>query len=504
MEQVAAAAAFVGASFLLNESTKSRKVSDNKDYTQKPKFLTQELAERIGSTYNTPLYVYDEASLTAQAQSALAFPAPYGFRVRFAMKACPNANVLRLFYSLGLSFDASSGHEVKRALRAGIPASNISLSAQELPSRADFKSFIDAGVHFNACSLRQLETFGQLWAENAAERSGSGVESPAPGSHCGVRFNPGVGSGGTGKTNVGGPCASFGIWHEQAEKVKEVADKYGISICRIHTHIGSGSDPAVWSRATHLSLTLVEQFPDAHTLNLGGGYKVARMQSEKATDLQVIGEPVKQLIEDFATRSGRKLDLEIEPGTYLVANAGCLLCKVADIVDTLGPWGSSGGKAGYRFIKLDAGMTEMLRPSMYGAQHPILLLSDKDRVREQAQAKAQQPDSESTSEQANPVPLLSIHNYVVVGHCCESGDLFSCAPGEPEVLREVSFDREVKVGSYVSMEGAGAYCSSMSTKNYNSYPEVAEVMLKCDGAIKCIRKVQTLEQIVQNEVYIDF
>lgn len=486
MEQVAAAAAFVGASFLMNQSSKP--LSDHGDYKQTPKFMTQELAESIGEKYNTPVYVYDEASLTVQAKSALAFPAPFGLRVRFAMKACPNANILRLFHSLGLNFDASSGHEVKRALRAGIPASHISLSAQELPSRADLKSFIDAGVHFNACSLHQLETFGQLWMDHIVQ-SGTDAESPAPGSQCGIRFNPGVGSGGTGKTNVGGPCASFGIWHEHIPRVQELVRKYNIKVCRIHTHIGSGSDPNVWSNATHLSLALVEQFPDAHTLNLGGGYKVARMQGEKATDLNVIGAPVKQLIEDFFTTSGRKLDLEIEPGTYLVANAGCLLCKVADIVDTFGP--DMSAETGHMFIKLDAGMTEVLRPSMYGAQHPILLLTDKDQ-------NSIHTSSDDASENT------SVHNYVVVGHCCESGDLFSCIPNESEVLREVSFNAEVKIGSYISMEGCGAYCSSMNTKNYNSYPEAAEVLVCADGSVKCIRKLQTLEQIVQNEIYVDF
>jgi len=491
MEQVAAAAAFVGASLLLNESTKGRS-QDGEDYKQQPKFMSKVLAERIGETYNTPLYVYDEVSFTTQAKSALAFPAPFGFRVRFAMKACPNANVLRLFYSLGLHFDASSGHEVKRALRAGIPASHISLSAQELPTLDDFKNFINAGVHFNACSLRQLEVFGELWAEtNEAGRDG----------HCGIRFNPGVGSGGTGKTNVGGRCASFGVWHEYAERVREVADKHSIKICRIHTHIGSGSDPKIWSNATHLSLALVEMFPDVHTLNLGGGYKVARMRGEKATDLQVIGAPVKQLIEEFAETSGRQLDLEIEPGTYLVANAGCLLCKVADIVDTVGTGTGSDSGAGHRFIKVDAGMTEVLRPSMYGAQHPILLLQNEVPVSSEPDTTSADVNTDTTATATTRAP---VYNYVVVGHCCESGDLFSCVPNESEVLREVSFNQEVKIGSYLSVEGSGAYCSSMNTKNYNSYPEAAEVLVCADGSVKCIRKLQTLEQIVQNEVYVDF
>jgi len=103
---------------------------------------------------------------------------------------------------LGLHFDASSGYEVSRALRAGIPASHISLSSQEFP--ADFAELYSLGLEFNACSLTQLENFGKLF----------------PGGRCGIRFNPGKGSGGTGKTNVGGPSSSFGIWHEQKSAVQ--------------------------------------------------------------------------------------------------------------------------------------------------------------------------------------------------------------------------------------------------------------------------------------------
>jgi diaminopimelate decarboxylase len=96
---------------------------------------------------------------------------------------------------------------------------------------------------------------------------------------------------------VGGPSASFGIWHEYIPAVKEIVERYNLNIVRIHTHIGSGSDPDVWSRVVAMSLSIVEQFPSAVTLNLGGGYKVARMSFEKSTDLQVVGSPVKAQLE---------------------------------------------------------------------------------------------------------------------------------------------------------------------------------------------------------------
>ena len=83
--------------------------------------------------------------------------------------------------------------------------------------------------------------------------------------------------------NVGGPTASFGIWHELLPEVKAVVAEYNLNIERIHTHIGSGSDPDVWQTVSILSLNLVREFPSVVTLNLGGGYKVGRMSYEKST-----------------------------------------------------------------------------------------------------------------------------------------------------------------------------------------------------------------------------
>jgi diaminopimelate decarboxylase len=409
------------------------------------RFLLPEPARRIATEHGTPCYVYDQATLEAQADAMLAFPHAFGLTVRFAMKACPNAAVLRVFALKGLHFDASSGWEVRRAMRAGVPAERISLSSQELPE--DFADLLRHGVHVNACSLRQLERIGQA----------------LPGHEVGLRFNPGRGSGGTGKTNVGGPDSSFGIWHEWADQAQALVQRHGLKVIRIHTHIGSGSDPVVWQEVSAASLALVGRFPTVHTLNLGGGYKVARVATEKGTDPQVVGAPVKVAFEKFASADGRRLRLEIEPGTFLVANAGAVLARVQDIVST----------GAREFLKLDSGMTEILRPSLYGAQHPVHLYPAQ--------------------------PTGATRDYVIVGHCCESGDLISCAPGEPETLASRALPA-AQPGDLCVIGGAGAYCAGMSTKNYNSFPEAPEVLLRRDGSTALIRRRQTLEQILQNEL----
>lgn len=413
-------------------------------------FLTPELAQKVAKDVGTPAYVYDRATLEAQADKTLAFPNAYGLTVRYAMKSSPNAAILQIFNKKGLHIDASSGYECIRAMEAGIPASHISLSTQELPSF--FAELVSKGVKVNACSLNQLERYGQ----------------ECPGTKVGVRFNPGVGSGGNTKTNVGGTSSSFGIWHEFLPDVQAIVAKYDLTVERIHTHIGSGSDPVVWQKVSGMSLDLCRAFPELVTLNLGGGYKVGRMSNEKSTDLQLIGEPVVKGFQDFAKETGRELGLEIEPGTFLLANSACIVSTIQDMVST--------GEDGFTFLKMDTGMTELLRPSLYGSQHPLIVV----------------PKS------GNEMASTEEARYVVVGHCCESGDLVSPEVDQPETLQQRPMGKAER-GDLLVMEGAGAYCSSMSTKHYNSFPEAAEVMV--DGAqLHLIRKRQDVHQIWQNEV----
>ena len=183
------------------------------------------------------------ATLEAAAREALAFPAPFGFTLRYAMKANPSLGILKLFRELGLHLDASSDFEVERAMRAGFAPSEIQLTSQ-MPSRR-LPEFLAKGVLFNACSLHQLEAYGQI----------------ARGREVSVRMNPGLGSGSTNRTNTGGPASSFGIWHEYLGDVKGIADRHDLKITRLHSHIGSGTDPEVWKRVTRMTLDLAASCP---------------------------------------------------------------------------------------------------------------------------------------------------------------------------------------------------------------------------------------------------
>ena len=134
---------------------------------------------------------------------------------------------------------------------------------------------------------------------------------------------------------------------------------------------------------------------------------------------------------------------------------------------------ASTGAQGYSFLKLDAGMTEILRPSLYGAQHPIRLIQKE--------------------------PRAGTCDYVVAGHCCESGDILTPAPGDPELLAPRTLPTAA-IGDLCIIDGAGAYCSAMSAKHYNSYPEAAEIMLDLDGQPHLIRRRQAAEELWANEL----
>jgi len=414
------------------------------DEADRHRFLIPEEAAAIRARFGTPCYVYDRGTLEAAARRALAFPNAFGLTVRYAMKANSCAAVLRIFRDLELHLDASSDHEVERALRAGFAPERIALTSQA-PSRR-LEEFIPRGVRYTACSLLQLERFGAAF----------------PGQGLTIRVNPGLGSGAMNRVNTGGPASSFGIWHEYLEEARAIALKHRLSIHGLHTHIGSGSDPAVWTRVADLVLGLAESLPTVSVVSLGGGFKVARMPGETETDLTVVGEAVRAAFVAFQERTNRSLHMEIEPGSYLVANAGAIVATCLDVVDT--------GADGYTFAKLDAGMTEILRPSLYGAQHPIDVLAE-------GRARA---------------------SVVFVGPTCETGDILTPAPGDSEALAPRDVPRP-EPGDLVLIGGAGAYCASMAAVGYNSYPAAPEVMRDGPGDYYEARSRQDLGSALANE-----
>ncbi len=371
----------------------------------------------------TPRYEYSRSKLIARIKELSQLQSPFGLTVRYAVKANPHPEIIKLMNEGGIYFDASSSYEVVELLKLGVAGEKISLSSQQSPH--DLETTLKNKVRFVATSLHQLQIFSETH-----DRPNT----------VGVRINPDMGHGHNKRTSTGGAAASFGIWHEYIPQINELANKNKIVIDRLHLHVGSGADPKVWGEVMDRALEIVLRFPAVTALDIGGGFKIHRYGDEKETDIAAVINIFNTKLNEFYKKTGRKLGLEIEPGTFFVAHIGTLVASVDDIVDT--------GKNGFTFIRINTGMNDFLRTTMYGAQHNIEIINGSDFKKE----------------------------YVVVGHNCESGDILSTEVGNPEEIKPRLLN-EARIGDEVRIYDAGAYCASMRAKGYNSFPDAQEIFI---------------------------
>ncbi|HRV76201.1 MAG: diaminopimelate decarboxylase [Candidatus Nomurabacteria bacterium] len=396
-------------------------------------FLTESDVREIMTDHYLPIYVVSKSKLKESAQTFLtsAKRLPYGGEVKYALKANPHPEVIKTLCSEGIGIDASSYYEVKLALENGVNGKDISLTSQELPpSDKEFREIIEEGVRFNATSLHQLDKYLELF----------------PGKDVGVRINPGVGSGYNKRLTTGGVSASFGIWYEYIPEVLNKAKEAGTKITTLHTHIGTGTDPMEWVSALETTLDLAEKLPDVTFVSIGGGFKAAYMHGQHDADMIKIAEVLSDKLVKFNQDYNRELKLEIEPGRLMVVHAVSLVSKIIDKTDT--------GSDGYNFIRVNTGMTEILRPAMYGAQHKLITVSANGNKK-----------------------LGGIKEFVVAGHCCESSDCLTMAPGNPEEIEPRELE-DPEIGDYLVVEEAGAYCYGFSTVGYNSFPQAEVVFVE--------------------------
>jgi len=291
-----------------------------------------------------------------------------------------------------------------------------------------------------------------------------------------MRVHPGVGSGESAARNTGDKYSCFGIHLTDLENVLQLAQNQKITINAVHVHIGSGGDPEAWRNNIDLELSFVEKyFPNAETVSFGGGFKVARMPGEIEADIQDLGAYAKKRIEEFHDRTGRKLKMEIEPGTYYVANCGYLVTRVMDKKKT--------GDDGFEFILTDGGMEVNTRPLLYGSAHPFYVVSNDGEV------LSDEFDLDRFDDEKD--------QRIIVGRCCESGDSQSLDENGCIVPRVMA---NPEVDDFVVVGGCGAYCSTMTPFNYNSHVQAPEILVRASGAIKLIRKRQEVLDVYKNEL----
>ncbi|HSX05587.1 MAG TPA: hypothetical protein VLF69_03920 [Candidatus Saccharimonadales bacterium] len=389
--------------------------------------LSLDQVRSLTTRHGSPLYVYDLAEIRSRATQLQRLELPYGQTIRYAMKANPHPQIIHTLMDLALQFDASSSYEAAQLLALGVPGNDISLSSQQ-PAH-NLAELLAAGVRYVATSLHQLELFAAV------------SERPQT---VGLRVNPGMGSGHNNRLTTGGVAASFGLWHHYLPQALALAAQHDLIIDRLHLHVGTGGDPTQWGSIMDTALAIASAMPTVTSLDIGGGFKIAYAPDEIAADMEQIAALFRQKLTDFAKQTGRQLSLEIEPGRWLVAHSGCLLAEIVDIVDT--------GPDGFQFLRTNTGMNDFLRPSLYGAQHRMQVMNQEHEQLE----------------------------YVVVGHCCETGDLLTPAPHEPEQVSPRTLNKAA-IGDILMIRDTGAYCASMATKGYNAFPSASEVCINTEA-----------------------
>jgi len=427
--------------------------------------VTDKVICNAAAQFSTPFYLYDESIIVEKCNNVLSMPNAYGLNVSYAMKANSNKAILQLIHKLGFKIDASSLNEARRAHLAGIPLNRIMLTTQEVPQNEDrqaLEEMILQGLKYNVCSLRQLYLIAHFASQNNINLA--------------MRVHPGVGTGESVTRNTGDKYSCFGVHLSDIDQALQYAFAKGLKFDIVHTHIGSGGNQIEWRNNIDRELGFVEKyFPDATVVNFGGGFKEARMPDETASDIYDLGLYAKHRLEEFYKKTGRKLIMEVEPGTYIVANAGYLVSKVLDIKKT--------GPEGFEFLVLDGGMESNARPLLYGSRHPFYVVS------KQGQLLSSEFDLSGFDKEKDL--------RVVVGRCCESGDS-QCLDEKGNIIPRVMANPEI--GDFVIIGGTGAYCSTMSPYNYNSYVQTSEILLRVNGDMQIIRKPQTLQQMVINEL----
>ncbi|MFY1988851.1 diaminopimelate decarboxylase [Achromobacter xylosoxidans] len=404
-----------------------------------PRQLTQLAAE-----HGTPLWVYDAAVIRERIAQLRRFDA-----IRYAQKACSNLHILRLMRAEGVMVDAVSLGEIERSLAAGFePAGEPAgvVFTADLIDHATLATVVKHGITVNAGSLDMLERVGQH----------------APGHRVWLRINPGFGHGHSNKTNTGGPQSKHGIWIDDVAAAIGIVRRYGLKLVGIHMHIGSGVNYGHLSSVCDAMVDVVASLDhDIEAISAGGGLSIPYREGEPRIDCDHYFEQWDAARKRIEQRLGHEVRLEIEPGRFLVAEAGALVAEVHAI----------NRRPERDFALVDAGFNDLMRPAMYGSYHRISVHA---------------PDGAT--------PPTAETRIAVAGPLCESGDVFTQDAGG--VVSDQSLPRP-RIGDFLVFHNAGAYGASMSS-NYNSRPLAAEVLLDRNEA-RLIRRRQTVADLLALE-----
>ncbi len=397
----------------------------------------------LAEEFDTPLYVMSERRIRENYNRLhSAFSRNYDkIRIFYSAKANTNLSVLGILRREGAGVDTVSLGEVFLSLEAGLQPSRVFFTGTSVRDD-ELEYLLDNGVIINVDSLSQLK---RLLRKGIPEI-------------LSVRINPAVGAGHHEHVMTAGKASKFGVWGETAYKAYEIAKAAGVESFGIHMHVGSGVmhvAPFIQAAETlmHIARNVHENVGiDFGFVDFGGGIGIPYRPEESEFNIEHLSD---ELVNLFRNKTAEyylgEPELWLEPGRYIVGDAGILLTKVNTIKST--PF--------HTFAGVDAGFNTLIRPAMYGSYHHILV--------------------------ANKLDYPPTVEYDVAGPLCESGDVLA----RERVLPKLS------EGDLLAILNAGAYGYSMSSQ-YNSRLRPAEVLVE-EGRYELIRERETLQVLLRSQ-----
>ena len=385
--------------------------------------------------YPTPFYLYSYKTVLdhfTKIKDAFKEVDPL---ICFSMKSNSNLSICKVLVNAGAGLDIVSGGELYKAGKVGCPSDRI-VYASVGKTPEEIKDALQKDIlFFNVESVPEL-----IMIDTVAGKLGKKAR-------VAIRINPDVKPDTHDYITTGTKEKKFGVDFNLTEEIFDNANKYShIELKGVHVHIGSQiTDTAPFVK----SLTKVLEFIDKSNigiewLNLGGGFGIT-YNDEKLTTAQDFADAIVPLLRD------KDFKLILEPGRFIMGNSGILVTKVLYIKT---------GSTGKKFAIVDAGMNDLLRPSLYSAYHEIRPIMER---------------------KSNSV------TYDVVGPICESGDYLALDRVLPELIS----------GEYIAVMSAGAYGFTMSS-NYNSRPRPAELLVK-DGSVRVVRAAENYKDLIRGE-----
>lgn len=391
--------------------------------------LTQ-LADQFG----TPCYVYDSNKIRAQVSKLRECFAGTDLKIKFAAKALTNLSILRFMKHLGVGVDVVSPEEGKLAQQAGFTPGEIMFTPSGVDA-AEIEFGAEAGYQINLDNLSALEWIGARYGSTKS---------------VSIRLNPSILAGGNYKISTGHKHSKFGIPVEQMAEILTLVKKYDLQVNGLHIHTGSEiKEASIFRQMGEILFDLCKHFPKLQFLDFGSGFKVAYHPDDVVPDLTEIGSTLSNQFQKFQRESGKTLQLWIEPGKFLVSEAGILLTKVNAVK----------ANPERTFACVNTGLNHLIRPMMYDAYHHILNVSN--------------PEGQPTA-------------YQVTGYICET-DTFATDRVLPEIRQ----------GDLLAILNAGAY-GYMMASNYNSRLRPPEVLVH-NGKAHLVRKREHFEDLIRNQ-----